>query len=428
MVPRAFPMSTDPLSADLASLRIARDEPPPPRRLGLWVAVVGGVVVAVVGVRSFAMPYAEARLFKTEVKVTEIGLVSPAQATVDLAATGYVVPQVVAKVGAKVTGRIAKVNLREGDSVKAGQLLFELDPSDQRSAVAAAAARVSAARAKAVAARARAAVARATAVETQVQYDRNKKLVERGAVPQATVDDLAAHLESLTNQVKASDDDASAAEADANAAQAEMSSLSVNLGNMTIESPLSGTAVTKPAQMGDVVTPSGTLVELADFDSLRVEVDVPESHLGTIRKGTPCEIVLDAFPDQRRRGEVSELGPRLDRAKATGVVKVRFVDGMDGVLPEMAARVSFLTKALDPSQMKAPPKKIVPASAIATRGGAKVVFVVDGDHVRMVPVTVGPAFAGGFELTDGPSPGAHVVKDPPANLADGQIVKESGGA
>ena len=227
-----------------------------------------------------------------------------------------------------------------------------------------------------------------------MQYDRNKKLAERGAVTQATADDLAAHLQSLTNQVKASDDDASAAEADANAAQAEMSSLSVNLGNMTIDSPLTGSAVTKPAQVGDVVSPSGTLVELADFDSLRVEVDVPESHLGAMKKGTPCEIVLDAFPDQRRRGEVSELGPRLDRAKATGVVKVRFVDGMDGVLPEMAARVSFLTKALDPTQMKAPAKKIVPSSAVVTRGGAKVVFVVDGDRVHMVPVTVGAPFRG----------------------------------
>jgi HlyD family secretion protein len=421
-------MSTDPLSADLASLRIARDEPPPPRRIGLWVGVAVSALVLVIGVRSYVLPYAEARLFKTEVKVTEVGLVSPAQATVDLSATGYVVPQIVAKVGAKVTGRIAKVNLREGDRVKAGQVLFELDPSDQRSAVAAAAARVSAARAKAVAARARAAVARATAIETQVQYDRNKRLVERGAVTQATVDDLAAHLQSLNDQVKASDDDAAAAEADANAARAEMSSLSVNLGNMTIDAPLSGTAVTKPAQVGDVVSPTGTLVELADFDSLRVEVDVPESHLGAIKKGTPCEIVLDAFPDQRRRGEVSELGPRLDRAKATGVVKVRFVDGMDGVLPEMAARVSFLTKPLDPTQMKAPAKKVVPSSAVVMRGGAKVVFVIDGDRVHMVPVTVGAPFAGGFELTDGPSPGAHVVADPPATLADGQTVKESGGA
>jgi RND family efflux transporter MFP subunit len=203
---------------------------------------------------------------------------------------------------------------------------------------------------------------------------------------------------------------------------------STNLTNMTIAAPMNGTAVTKPAEVGDVVSPSGTLVELVDLKSLRVEVDVPESKLGMIKPGSPCEVVLDAYPDKRQRGEVTELSPRLDRAKATGVAKVKLVDGLDGVLPEMAARVSFLSRALDPSEMQAPPKKVIPASAVTDRAGGKVAFVVDGDHVRMVTLTLGPPFAGGFELKDGPAAGTHVVKDPPATLADGQLVKEGGAA
>jgi hypothetical protein len=94
----------------------------------------------------------------------------------------------------------------------------------------------------------------------------------------------------------------------------------------------------------------------------------------------------------------------------------------------MAARVSFLAHALDPSEMKAPPKKIIPASAVAERGGNKVAFVLDGDRVRMVGLSLGAPFAGGFELQGGPAAGTHVVKDPPATLADGQSVKEAGGA
>jgi RND family efflux transporter MFP subunit len=414
------------LSADLASLRIARDEPPRPRRSGAVVASVA-VVVGLGVAASWALPYAQARVFKTEVTTTEIGLVSPAQATIDLSATGYVVPQVVAKVGAKITGRVVKVNIREGSVVKAGDVLFELDPSDQKSAVAAAGARVAAARTKAAVARARADVARANLAETRLQYDRNKKLAERGAANAATVDDLGAHVASLESQVKAADGDAIAADADAVVAQAEMSTQSTNLSNMTITAPMDGTAVTKPAEVGDVVSPVTTLVELVDWASMRVEVDVPESKLGGIKRGSPAEIVLDAYPDKRLRGEVTELSPRLDRAKATGVAKVKFVDGLDAVLPEMAARVSFLAHALDPSEMKAPPKKIVPASAVAERAGNKVVFVLDGDRVRMVGVSLGPAFAGGFELSGGPAAGTHVVKDPPATLADGQSVKEAGG-
>ncbi len=386
------------------------------------VLVVGGAVAV-----ALALPYAKARVFKTEVATTEIGLVSPAQATVDLSATGYVVPQVVAKVGAKVTGRVVKVSIHEGSVVKAGDVLFELDPSDQKSAVAAAAARVQAARTKAAVAHSRAEVARANVTETRIQLERNRKLAERGAANAATVDDLAAHLASLESQVRAAEGDAVAAEADARVAEAEMSTQSTNLTNMTIAAPMNGTAATKPAEVGDVVTPTGTLVELVDFDSLRVEVDVPESKLGMIKVGSPCEVVLDAYPDKRQRGEVTELSPRLDRAKATGVAKVKFVDGLGGVLPEMAARVSFLARALDPSEMKAPPRKIIPKSAVVDRAGGKVAFVLDGDHVRMVTLSLGPEFAGGFELQGGPAAGTHVVKDPPATLADGQSIKEGGG-
>jgi HlyD family secretion protein len=417
----------DQLSADLASLRIARDEPPPPKRLWRWVIALAALGAVGVGVKTLGVPYAEAKLFKTEVSLTEIGLVSPAQATVDLTATGYVVPQVVGKVGAKVTGRIAKVNVHEGDTVTAGQILFEMDPADQKSAVASAQARAAAARARAVSARAKAQVARANVLETKQQYDRERRLSDTGAVNPATADDLAARVQALQDQVKASDEDATAASAEADASQAEVNALRVNLGNMTIPAPIDGTATTKPAQVGDVVTPSMSLVDLADFSSLLVEVDVPEGRLGMIKKGSPCEVVLDAYPDKRQRGEVVEMSPRLDRAKATGVAKVRFVDGIDGVLPEMAARVSFLAKALDPTEMNAPPKKILPQGVAVDRAGAKVVFVMDGDKVRMRSVTLGPPFAGGFELVDGPAPGTKVVKDPPATLADGQSVKEKGG-
>jgi hypothetical protein len=65
----------------------------------------------------------------------------------------------------------------------------------------------------------------------------------------------------------------------------------------------------------------------------------------------------------------------------------------------------------------------VPASALAERNGAKVVFVADNDLVRMTPVSLGPPFAGGFELQSGPPPGTRVVSHPADNLADGQRIK-----
>jgi HlyD family secretion protein len=400
----------DRLSHDLASLRISRQAPAKTgraARVGLVLALVGAAGAAAY---VYGAPYVSAKLFKLEVSVTEITMVSPAQASIDLTSTGYVVPQVLAKVGPKVTGRVAKVKIQEGDRVKAGQVIFELDPTDQRSAVASAQARASAARAKAVASRAQLA-------EIQLQADREKRLAATGAVPQASADDLAARAKSLEEQARA-------AEADTAAAQAEVASLATNLGNMTIPAPIDGTAVTKPSQVGDVVTPGSTLVELADFTSIVVETDVPEGRLHLVKAGGPCEIVLDAFPDKRYRGTVREISPRLDRAKATATVKVRFEDAGDEVLPEMAARVSFLEKPLDQAELQEPSKRVVPGPAVVDRGGVKQVFVLDGDKVRMTPVKLGDAVGSGFELKEGPPPGTKVIRDPPPQLGDGQDVKE----
>lgn len=401
----------DRLGSDLASLRIDRKAPPPSSGRALkWAGAVAIIGALAVGGWRMAAPAVEARVFKTEVTLTEVSVVSPAQAQVRLTSTGYVVPQVQVDVSSKLVGRVAKANVREGDTVKEGQLLFELDPSDQRVAVASAQARVAAARA-------RAATARAQLAEVVLQRDRERRLADTGAVGTATADDLAARAKSLEEQVHAAD-------ADITASQAEVSALAENLANTMIRSPIDGTIVTKPLLQGDVVSPGISMAKIADFGSIVVETDVPEGRLHLVSKGGPCEIVLDAYPDKRWRGQVVEISPELNRAKATATVKVRFLDRDDTVLPEMAARVSFLDAPLDVAKLKEPPKTIVPASAVADRGGAKVVFTVEDGKARMVPVTLGGPFAGGFEMTSGPAPGTKLVSDPPATMADGLAIKE----
>jgi len=404
----------DRLTSDLASLRIDRQ---PAARSGggagrvlRWVAVLAVLAGVGFAVWRYAVPSLESKVFKTEVSVTEVALVSPAQAQVQLTSTGYVVPQVQVDLSSKLVGRVQTANVREGSVVKTGQVLFELDASDQRVAVASA-------QAKVAAARARTATARAQLAEIVQQRDRERRLAESGAVSQATADDLAARVKSLEEQVRAAD-------ADVAAAQAEVAALATNLGNTTIRSPIDGTVTTKPLLPGDVVSPGTSMAHIADFSSIVVETDVPEGRLARVKKGGPCEIVLDAYPEKRWRGEVVEVSPQLNRAKASATVKVRFLDRDDTVLPEMAARVSFLDQPLDQAQLKEPPKKILPGSAITERAGAKVVFVVDGGKVRMVPVTLGKPFGDGFELAAGPDPGTKLVSQPAETLADGQAIKE----
>ena len=95
----------------------------------------------------------------------------------------------------------------------------------------------------------------------------------------------------------------------------------------------------------------------------------------------------------------------------------------EGVLPEMAARVSFLAKEVSAEAVKEPPKLVVPSAAVTERSGAKVVFVVEGDKVRMVPLVLGEPVGPGFEVKQGPKVGTRVVKDPPADLTDGKKIK-----
>ena len=118
------------------------------------------------------------------------------------------------------------------------------------------------------------------------------------------------------------------------------------------------------------------------------------------------------------------LRRRVNRAKATVPVKVAFVDDAARVLPEMSARVSFLGKELDARAIQEPPRLVVPGSALSARSGSKVVFVMEDGKVRMVPVTLGPSYGDGFVLLQGPASGTKVVKNPQADLRDGQAVEE----
>ena len=365
------------------------------------------------GVGAIGYRALEAKVFKMDVAVTEIARVSPAQAFITVTSTGYVVPQIVSKVGAKASGRIGQVLVKEGDTVQAGQKLAELEATDQRTTIAAASSR-------AAAAAERVEAARASLAEVEQQVERDRGLVKSGSIGRAALEDLEARMRSLEQNVKT-------AEAEARASQAEIAPLRVSLQDRTVISPIDGTVISKPIAVGEMVGPQVTIAEIADFRTLLVETDVPEARLYQVSSGTACEIVLDAYPARRYRGKVTEIGKRVDRAKATVKVKVEFVDAKEGVLPDMSARVSFLEQELSAQAVLEKPKTVVPASAVHQRDGRAFVFAVDNGAVRLVPIKLGPAFGSGFEMLDGPSPGTRVVAQPPKELTDGQRVREKGG-
>lgn len=405
---------TDQLSSDLASLRIDRDAPTPPsgaKRLLVPLLVIAGIAAG----GYVAWTKLEGQILKQEVKTTEVALISPSQAEVQVTATGYVIPQRTSKVGSKLPGRLAKVFVKEGDTVTEGQVLGQLEDADQKSQIVAASSRVGVASA-------RISAARANLAEVTQQVERERALVASGAVGKANLDNLVARETALREVVKA-------AEAETNAAQADVGTFGVGLKDRIIVAPIGGRIVTKPATVGEFVGGIGNvglIAEIVDFDSLMVETDVPETRLHMVKLGGPAEIVLDAYPNKRYRGVAQELGQRVNRAKATIVVKVKFVDPPENVLPEMSARVSFLSKAITDDALKEAPKRVVASEAVVDRGGQKVVFVAESGKLRAFPVKVaGPVGASAVELLDGPAPGAKVVAKPTPEMADGQRIKET---
>ncbi|MFT3927515.1 MAG: efflux RND transporter periplasmic adaptor subunit [Myxococcales bacterium] len=409
---RAFDkvLPVDQLSTDLASLKI--DRSPPSESNGGWLKwlLILGALAGLGAGGIWAYPMVEAEIFKTEVRTGVVMDVSPTLSVTSLTATGYVVAEHRSKVGSNIPGRIAKLNVKEGSLVKAGDILAELDASDLRSSMQAAQARV-------FSAEARVARARATLQELDVQLKRQRGLVAQGASARSALEDLEAKVATQQAEI-------ASAQAEVKAAQAEQSLSRVRVDRMTIIAPLSGTVVTKPLDAGETVDMMTPILELVDMTSLIVEIDVPEARLALVKVGGPAEISLDAFPGQRFPGKVREIGRRINRSKATVPVKVEFAEANSDALPDMSARVSFLTQELDQQALAGPSKRVIPPKSIAQRGGQSVVFVADAGKVRSVPVKLGETTNDGVELIDGPDVGARVVLDPPSTLADGHKVKE----
>ncbi len=418
--PPASPSTPSP-PASLASLRIDRSAIPLKRRRRRWPIVLALLVVAVAAVL-LLMPR------KTEVQVSAVLAAYPSQQYADLAASGYVVAQRRAAVASKGTGRLVELRVREGSVVKQGELIGRLDDSDVLAAVAASRAGV----AQAVAAKAQAEAAlgqvRAELANAEAERQRQQGLVAQGFVSAQVVDAAERRLAVARSALAAQQAAINSAQAAIALAQAQVAVQQVNQRNTEIRAPFDGVVLVKNANVGDMITPfssasgtSGAVVTMADMATLEVEADVSESNVARVKPEQPVEITLDALPDVRFRGNVSRIVPTVDRAKATVMTKIRF-EALDArILPEMSAKVSFLTRPASAEDQL--PVTAVNPKAIVERDGRKVVFRLAGETVEVVPITPGRQIGDLQELTGNAlKSGERVVLSPVESLKAGAKV------
>jgi len=163
------------------------------------------------------------------------------------------------------------------------------------------------------------------------------------------------------------------------------------------------------------------VVTIADMSSLQVETDVSESNLYMVKIGQPCEIQLDALPDSRFSGVVHMIVPTADRTKATVMVKIRFIDKDSRVLPEMSAKVAFLSREVRNDEQKS--HTALNASAVSTRNGEKFVYRIKENRAIKTPITAGKQYGDMIEIVSGVKAGDSVVLKPLDKIKDGTRIK-----
>jgi RND family efflux transporter MFP subunit len=317
-----------------------------------------------------------------------------------LDATGYVVARRMATVSAKVAGRLAELNVEEGQKIEKGVVVAKLDNSNYAAALRQA--------------QARARLARVALEDAKPLYERYERLNAQGAIS----------TDALERQRMAYN----AARATLDVAEADLRVAEVNLNDTIVRAPFSGIVTARPAQVGEIVAPSlggGSIrtgiATIVDMDTLEVEVDVSENYIDRVRPDGAATIVLDAYSDLEIPASVIAVIPTADRSKGTMKVRVAIKKKDPRILPEMGARVSF---AIAAGEARPAPKGVmVSREAVKDNGRTGTVLVVRDDQtLEKREVALGARSQSGVVLMSGVAAGERLVTGDTSALSEGMRV------
>jgi RND family efflux transporter MFP subunit len=411
------PAATD-RAALLNQLRIDRSEPPPLGGRGKWWAAGTAVIVlAAAGVWYFMRPTG-VPITTAAARPLASGGAAGNNATSLLDASGYIVARRRATVSAKVTGKVMKVMLEEGQRVEAGQVIALLDESNWKASLAQSMAQLQ--------------QAEASVASAQTAFDDAKPIFERSEKQKAAAVISAQSFDESHAQFNVARNNFLIAQRGLEAARAGVDVAQRNLDDTIIRAPFAGIVTEKAAQPGEMVSPIsagggftrtgiGTIV---DMDSLEVEVDVSENFINRVKPQQQVTIKLNAYPNWEIPGSVIAAIPTADRAKAT--VKVRIAIGLKDprIIPEMGARVSFLSEAQPAATENAVQSGVViPSDAVATNGSASIVYVVRGTTVERRAVRLGGNTNAGQIVIDGLEAGNTIALGDLSRLSDGARIR-----
>lgn len=281
-------------------------------------------------------------------------------------------------VRAEQSGRITALNFNEGQPVRKGQVLVQLDDS---------------------VARAELEQARANQKLGKAKFDRAAELKERNFISGQAKDEAE-------NVMRVADATVSLAEA--------------KLTKLTIKAPFAGTIGLRTASTGDYVKDGQDIVNLEKTDPIKVDFKVPEIFQSKISVGQALSVALDALPGKPFTGKVYAVNPQLDTAGRAVVLRAQMDNRSGALKPGMFARVRLTLS--DTAETV-----VVPEQSVAMQGEDQIMFkVVDGRAMR-TKVEVGQRRDGKVEIVDGVSGGDTIVVAGWQRLRDGVAVRAASG-
>jgi len=302
----------------------------------------------------------------------------------------------------KTVGTIVAVLAREGDRVKQGQTLIEIDARDLRAELEGAQAALDEAQSAAGAAESAVASARGQRELAESTFKRYEPLAARGSVTPQEFDEVGAKRKVADAELERAEDNLRAARARRKSAEAKVDYAKTMLSYAKILSPFDGVVTAKNAEVGLLTAPGTPLMTVEQSGPYRLEAQVGETWIAQVKRGMTAKVVFDAI-NAELTGKVDEIVPAGDPRSRTFTIKI--------ALPSHPLlRSGLYGKALFSLGKKA--ALLVPAAAVVEKGQLVGLYAVDGaGRVRLRLVQLGGRHDGKLEVLSGLQAGDRIVVD-----------------
>lgn len=304
----------------------------------------------------------------------EVAKARQVKTTTDIRSIGSLQSDESVQVASEVAGRIAEIRFKEGEHVKAGDVLVQLDDALVRASQAEMEARLALANSN---------------------FERADRLSRSGSGTARSLDEAVAER---------------------NTATALLNLQRVQISKHSISAPFDGVVGLRSVSVGAYIATGTPLVNLEKIDTLKVDFKIPEIHLGGVIVGQEVTIEVDAMPGRTFTGTIYAIDPMVDVNGRSLSIRARLPNNNLALRPGLFVRVNV--KGQQPRTAL-----FVPEAAIVPRGQDRVVWLVEDGKARETKVKLGERHSGEVEIAEGLAPGATVVTAGHGRLRAGASVE-----